>query len=149
MTALERAADILLVEDNPDDVDLTREAFREVGATSRLHVVENGIDAIAFLRRQGAYAGAPTPDLVLLDLNLPKRSGHEVLAEIKRDPALRGIPVVVLTSSAAETDVNRSYELAANGYVTKPVDLDDYFRVVRLIDHFWRKTLPPGGRPTQ
>jgi len=137
--ALERAADILLVEDNPDDVDLTREAFREVGATSRLHVVESGIDAIAFLRHEGQYAAAPTPDLVLLDLNLPKKSGHEVLAEIKADPRLRGIPVVVLTSSAAESDVARSYALAANGYVTKPVDLDDYFRVVRLIDNFWRK----------
>jgi CheY-like chemotaxis protein len=140
-TALQRAADILLVEDNPDDVDLTREAFREVGATSRLHVVENGIEAMAFLRHQGAYSEAPTPDLVLLDLNLPKKSGHEVLAEIKADPRLRAIPVVVLTSSAAEPDVTRSYELAASGYVTKPVDLDDYFRVVRLIDHFWRKTV--------
>ncbi|MEO8605588.1 MAG: response regulator [bacterium] len=138
-TALERARDILLIEDNPDDVDLTREAFREVGATSRLHVVENGVDAIAFLRRQGSYADAPKPDLVLLDLNLPKKSGHEVLAEIKADPLLRGIPIVVLTSSAAESDVARSYALSANGYVTKPVDLDDYFRVVRLIDHFWRK----------
>jgi two-component system, chemotaxis family, response regulator Rcp1 len=146
-TALERAADILLVEDNPDDVDLTREAFREVGATSRLHVVENGIEAMAFLRHQGAYAGVPTPDLVLLDLNLPKKSGHEVLAEIKRDPALHGIPVVVLTSSAAESDVTRAYELSANGYVTKPVDLDDYVRVVRLIDHFWRRTTTPTGHP--
>ncbi len=142
-SALQRAADSLLVEDNPDDVDLTREAFREVGATSRLHVVENGIEAMAFLRHQGIYANAPTPDLVLLDLNLPKKTGHEVLAEIKRDPALCSIPVVILTSSAAETDVNRSYELAATGYVTKPVDLDDYFRVVRLIDHFWRKTTTP------
>ena len=143
--ALERARDILLVEDNPDDVDLTREAFREVGATSRLHVVESGIDAIAFLRREGPYAAAPTPDLVLLDLNLPKKSGHEVLAEIKRDPTLRAIPIVVLTSSAAESDVARSYALSANGYVTKPVDLDDYFRVVRLIDHFWRKHCVPTG----
>lgn len=135
---LERADDILLVEDNPDDVDLTREAFREVGAASRLHVVEDGVEAIAFLRRQAPYADAPTPDLVLLDLNLPKRSGHEVLAAIKRDPRLRAIPVVVLTSSAAESDIARSRALGADGYVTKPVDLDDYLRVVHAIDALWR-----------
>src|SRR5262245_47347842 len=109
-----QTADILLVEDNPDDVDLTLEAFRESGSTHRLHVVENGLDALAFLRREGRYASAPTPDLILLDLNLPKRSGHEVLATIKADPVLRHIPVVVLTSSAAEADVKRSYELTAN-----------------------------------
>lgn len=139
---LERADDILLVEDNPDDVDLTREAFREVGALSRLHVVEDGVEAIAFLRHEAKYADAPTPDLVLLDLNLPKRSGHEVLAAIKRDPALRGIPVVVLTSSAAESDMARSRALGADGYVTKPVDLDDYLRVVHTIDALWRASGP-------
>lgn len=147
-TTLERADDILLVEDNPDDVDLTREAFREVGATSRLHVVEDGVEAIAFLRHEAPYAAAPTPDLVLLDLNLPKRSGHEVLAAIRRDPALRGIPVVVLTSSAAESDMARSRALGADGYVTKPVDLDDYLRVVRTIDQLWRSTaVRRGGTP--
>ena len=139
---LERADDILLVEDNPDDIDLTREAFREVGAVSRLHVVEDGVEAIAFLRHEAKYADAPTPDLVLLDLNLPKRSGHEVLAAIKRDPRLRGIPVVVLTSSAAESDMARSRALGADGYVTKPVDLDDYLRVVDTIDALWRATAP-------
>lgn len=137
-TTLERADDILLVEDNPDDVDLTREAFKELGATSRLHVVENGIDAIAFLRHEGCYDHAPTPDLVLLDINLPRRSGHEVLEAIKRDPLLRRIPVVMLTSSAAESDLARSRALGADGYVTKPVDLDDYLRVVRTIDDLWR-----------
>jgi two-component system, chemotaxis family, response regulator Rcp1 len=146
---LEQADDILLVEDNPDDVDLTREAFREVGAVSRLHVVENGIEAIAFLRHEAKYADAPTPDLVLLDLNLPKRSGHEVLAAIKRDPALRGIPVVVLTSSAAESDMARSRALGADGYVTKPVDLDDYLRVVHTIDALWRASASGRRSPPQ
>jgi CheY-like chemotaxis protein len=141
-TTLERADDILLVEDNPDDVDLTREAFRELGATSRFHVVENGTEAIAFLRHEGPYGAAPTPDLVLLDINLPRRSGHEVLEAIKRDPLLRGIPVVMLTSSAAEADVARSRALGADGYVAKPVDLDDYLRVVRTIDDLWRATAP-------
>jgi len=148
-TTLERADDILLVEDNPDDIDLTREAFREVGAVSRLHVVEDGVEAIAFLRHEAQYADAPTPDLVLLDLNLPKRSGHEVLAAIKRDPRLRGIPVVVLTSSAAEADMARSRALGADGYVTKPVDLDDYLRVVDTIDALWRATAPGRGQPRQ
>lgn len=144
---LERADDILLVEDNPDDVDLTREAFRELGAAGRLHVVENGSEAIAFLRREGAYGAAPTPDLVLLDINLPRRSGHEVLQAIKRDPLLRSIPVVMLTSSAAESDVARSRALGADGYVTKPVDLDDYLRVVRMIDDLWRAAVARADQP--
>jgi CheY-like chemotaxis protein len=139
-----RAVEILLVEDNPDDIDLTIEAFRESRSPSRLHVVENGIDAMAFLRHQGEYANVPRPDLILLDLNLPKMSGHEVLVEIKSDPQLRTIPVVVLTTSAADADVSRSYELAANCYITKPLELDAFFGVVRLVDHFWRDaaTLP-------
>lgn len=139
-----RAVEILLVEDNPDDIDLTIEAFRESSSASRLHVVENGVDALAYLRRQGEFVEAQRPDLILLDLNLPKKSGHEVLAEIKADPSLRRIPVVVLTTSAADADVARSYELAANCYITKPLDLDAFFGVVRLVDRFWRDaaTLP-------
>lgn len=139
-----RSVEILLVEDNPDDVDLTLEAFRESNSQSRLHVVEDGVEALAFLRRQGAYAASPRPDLILLDLNLPRKTGHEVLAEIKVDPELRTIPVVVLTTSAADADVARSYELAANCYITKPVDLDAFFGVVRIVDRFWRDiaTLP-------
>lgn len=136
--------DILLVEDNPDDVDLTREAFKESGLDNRLHVVEDGVEALAFLRHAARYSTAPVPQLILLDLNLPRKSGLEVLAEIKADPALRRIPVVVLTTSAAEADVARSYDLAANSFVTKPVGLDDFFSVVRVIERFWREvaTLP-------
>lgn len=139
-----RLVEILLVEDNPDDVDLTIEAFRESQSPSRLHVVEDGVEALEFLRRRGAHADAPRPDLILLDLNLPRKSGYEVLAEVKTDPTLREIPVVVLTTSAAEADVNRSYALAANCYITKPVDLDAFFGVVRVVDRFWRDiaTLP-------
>src|SRR5215468_11155270 len=139
-----RSVEILLVEDNPDDVDLTIEAFKESSSKSRLHVVEDGVEALAFLRRQGTYAAAPRPDLILLDLNLPKKSGHEVLREVKADPDLRQIPVVVLTTSAADNDVDRSYQLAANCYITKPVDLDAFVSVVRMVDRFWRDiaTLP-------
>ena len=135
-----RSARILLVEDNPDDVDLTIEAFRENNCSHQLFIVEDGIEALAFLRRQGTYRDAPKPDLVLLDLNLPKQSGHEVLAAIKGDPSLSPIPVVVLTSSAAETDKRRAYELAANGYVTKPSGIDEFFGLVKTIERFW-----PGG----
>lgn len=139
-----RAVEILLVEDNPDDIDLTIEAFRESSSASRLHVVENGVEALAYLRREGDYAAVPRPDLILLDLNLPKKTGHEVLAEIKTDPNLRRIPVVVLTTSAADADVTRSYDLAANCYITKPLELEAFFGVVRLVDRFWRDaaTLP-------
>lgn len=139
-----RSVEILLVEDNPDDVDLTIEAFKESSNKSHLHVVEDGAQALAFLRRQGAYTGVPRPHLILLDLNLPRKSGHEVLREIKTDPALRQIPVVVLTTSSADTDIVRSYELAANCYITKPVDLDTFLSVVRVVDRFWRDvaTLP-------
>jgi two-component system, chemotaxis family, response regulator Rcp1 len=134
----DRSAEILLVEDNPDDIDLTLEALRESHSTHHLNVVENGTDALAFLRRHGTYAAAPRPDLVLLDLNLPMISGYEVLTAIKTDPALRRIPVVILTSSAAEADRSRSTELGADGYVTKPADLDDFLRVVAAIDRFCR-----------
>ena len=145
LDAPNRSVDILLVEDNPDDVDLTVEAFKESSTHSRLHVVEDGVEALAFLRRQGAYDKVPRPNLILLDLNLPRKSGYEVLKEIKHDPALRQIPVVVLTTSSADTDVLRSYELSANCYITKPVDLDAFLGVVRVVDRFWRDiaTLPP------
>lgn len=139
-----RPLQILLVEDNPDDVDLTIEALRESGFAEPLHVVEDGVEALDFLHRRGNFAGALRPDLILLDLNLPRKSGHEVLAEIKSDPSLRRIPVVILTTSAADADVTRCYELAANCYLTKPVELDDFFQMVRLLDGFWRgvATLP-------
>jgi two-component system, chemotaxis family, response regulator Rcp1 len=139
-----RSVEILLVEDNPDDIDLTIEAFKESSSESHLHVVEDGVQALEFLRRRGVHAEAPRPDLILLDLNLPRKSGHEVLQEIKSDPDLRQIPVVVLTTSAADNDVLRSYELSANCFITKPVDLDAFLSVVRVVDRFWRDiaTLP-------
>lgn len=129
--------EILLVEDNPGDVLLTQEAFREGRLAHRLSVVEDGEEAIRFLRRQGTYANAPTPDVILLDLNLPKKDGRELLAEIKEDPALRYIPIIVLTTSDAEQDVWRAYKLHANCYLTKPVDLDDFIRKVRSFEDFW------------
>jgi CheY-like chemotaxis protein len=129
--------EILLVEDNPADVDLTQETLAYAKIRNRLHVVTDGEDALAFLRRQGRYREAIRPDLILLDLNLPRKDGREVLAELKADPELRSIPVVVLTSSDAEKDVVRSYDLGANCYVTKPVDLDQFASVVRAIEDFW------------
>jgi CheY-like chemotaxis protein len=132
-----RVVDVLLVEDDPGDVLMTREAFADHKVHNRLHVVTNGIDAMAFLRHEGEYADAPTPDLILLDLNLPRMDGREVLAEIKNDPSLRTIPVVVLTTSDAEEDVVSSYSLYANAYVTKPVDFERFIDVVRQIDDFF------------
>jgi CheY-like chemotaxis protein len=129
--------DVLLVEDDPGDVLLIKEAFADNKVRNRLHVVSDGVEAIDFLRRQGTYAEAPTPDLILLDLNLPRKDGREVLAEIKGDGDLRQIPVVVLTTSKAEEDVLRSYKLHANAYVTKPVDFDRFIEVVRQIDEFF------------
>ncbi|MBX5493058.1 MAG: response regulator [Chloroflexi bacterium] len=129
--------EILLVEDSPADVDLTREALEDAKVSNNLHVVADGVEALAFLRREGPYVEAPRPDLILLDLNLPKKDGREVLAEIKADPALRRIPVVVLTTSEAEQDIVRSYDLHANCYITKPVDLDAFIEVVRSIEGFW------------
>jgi CheY-like chemotaxis protein len=129
--------EVLLVEDDPGDVLMTKEAFADNKVRNKLHVVSDGVDAMAFLRREGPYADVPTPDLVLLDLNLPRKDGREVLAEIKADPELRRIPVVVLTTSEAEEDVLRSYELHANAYVTKPVDFDRFVHVVRQIDDFF------------
>ena len=140
--------EILLVEDNPGDVRLTREALREGKVYSNLHWVKDGVEAMEFLRRQGKFREVPRPDIILLDLNLPKKDGREVLQEIKTDDALKRIPVVVLTTSKAEEDVLRTYNLHANCYVTKPVDLEKFMVVVKTIDVFWLTvvTLPPGGQ---
>ncbi len=129
--------DILLVEDNPGDARLASEAFKEGGLPTQLHVVQDGIEAMAFLRREPQYAGVPRPSLVLLDLNLPRKDGREVLAELKEDPDLKRIPVIVLTTSQAEADIMRSYELHANCYIVKPVDFDQFIEVVRGIEQFW------------
>ncbi|MBA2245004.1 MAG: response regulator [Gemmatimonadetes bacterium] len=134
---LSRPVEILLVEDNPGDVRLTREALREGKVRNNLNVASDGVEALAYLRREGQYAGATRPDLILLDLNLPKKDGREVLAEIKQDPSLRHIPVVILSSSPAEQDIIRAYDLHANCYVTKPVDLDQFITVVKSIEDFW------------
>lgn len=129
--------DVLLVEDDPGDVLMTREAFEDNKLSNRLAVVPDGVTAMEFLRKEGQYADAPTPDLILLDLNLPRMDGREVLAALKADEALRSIPVVVLTTSEAEEDVVRSYSLHANAYVTKPVDFEAFINVVRQIDDFF------------
>ena len=129
--------EILLVEDSPGDVRLTQEAMREAKVQNNLHVVSDGMEATSFLWRQGKHVNALRPDLILLDLNLPKKGGREVLEEVKKDPILKSIPVVVLTTSAAEEDILRSYQLHANCYITKPVDLDQFLRVVKAIDNFW------------
>lgn len=137
--------EILLVEDNPGDVRLTREAFKEGKVLNNLSVVEDGAEAMAFLRQQGKYADVPRPDLILLDLNLPKKDGREVLPEIKGDTNLKRIPVVILTTSKAEQDILKTYNLHANCYVTKPVDLEQFISVVRFVQHFWLSVvkLPP------
>ena len=137
--------EILLVEDNPGDVRLTREAWKEARIRNRLHVAEDGVEALAFLRREGRHAEAVRPHLVLLDLNLPRKDGREVLAEMKEDPNLRHIPVVILSTSKAEQDVLNTYDLHANCYITKPLDMDQFIRVVRSIEDFWLTivTLPP------
>lgn len=129
--------DLLLVEDNPGDARLTREALALSKVQNRLHHVRDGEEALAFLRRQDPFDAAPTPDLILLDLNLPRRDGREVLQEIKTDPALMHIPVVILTSSQAEEDILRSYRLHANCFITKPVDLEQLTKVVQGIEQFW------------
>jgi CheY-like chemotaxis protein len=139
--------EILLVEDNPGDVELTREALLESKIHMDLSVVPDGVEALAFLRREGQYAKAPRPDLILLDLNLPKKDGRTVLGEIKQDRSLRNIPVVILTSSQAEQDIVRAYDLHANCYVTKPVDLDQFISIVQSIEQFWLTVvkLPTAG----
>jgi CheY-like chemotaxis protein len=129
--------EVLLVEDSPGDVRLTREAFKDAKVHINLHVASDGARAMTFLKREGEYASAPRPDLILLDLNLPKKDGREVLAEIKEDPTLKTIPVVVLTTSSSEADVLRSYQLHANCYITKPVGLEGFLTVVKSIDSFW------------
>ncbi len=149
MTGLSKAdcrpINILLVEDNPGDVRLTKEALKEGKVRNNLHVAADGEEALAFLRQEGRHAGAGRPDLILLDLNLPKKNGREVLAEIKEDPELKRIPVVILTSSKAEQDIIRSYNLHANCYITKPVDLEQFLTVVQSIENFWLTVvmLPP------
>ena len=139
--------EILLVEDNPGDVRLTKEALKEGRFANLINVAVDGFEAMAFLRREGKYANAPRPDLILLDLNLPKKNGREVLAEIKADSDLKRIPVVVLTSSQAEKDIVATYNLHANCYITKPVDFEQFICVVRSIEDFWFAVvkLPPRG----
>jgi two-component system, chemotaxis family, response regulator Rcp1 len=140
-----KVIDILLVEDNPADVRLTEEALKESKIRNRLFVAEDGVEAIRFLRREGDKADMPRPDLILLDLNLPRKDGREVLSEIKEDSDLRRIPVVVLTTSQDEQDILKSYNLHANCYVSKPVDLDQFLKVVRSVEDFWFAVviLPP------
>jgi chemotaxis family two-component system response regulator Rcp1 len=139
--------EIMLVEDSPSDTDLTVEALAAAKVVNRLSIVDDGVKAMEFLRRQGTYANAPRPDLILLDLNLPRKDGREVLAEIKADEHLRNIPVVVLTSSQAEQDVLRAYALHANCYVNKPVDFQQFLKVIRAVESFWLTIvkLPPKG----
>jgi CheY-like chemotaxis protein len=129
--------EILLVEDNPGDVRLTLEGFREAKVCNRIHTACDGVEAMAFLNHEGAYSSSPSPDLILLDLNLPKKDGREVLAAIKADENIKHIPVVVLTTSRAEKDIVQSYDLQANCYVTKPVDLDQFINTVKSIGDFW------------
>ena len=129
--------EVLLVEDSPGDVRLTREAFKDAKVHINLHVASDGAEAMEYLGREGKHANAPRPDLILLDLNLPKKDGREVLAELKESPALKCIPVVILTTSASETDIDGSYQHHANCYITKPVDLEGFLKVVKSIDSFW------------
>jgi two-component system, chemotaxis family, response regulator Rcp1 len=133
----DKAIEILLVEDNPGDARLAQEAIREAEWDNHLNWVSDGTEAMHFLRRQGRYGSAPRPDLILLDLNLPRKDGREVLAEIKADEALRRIPVIVLSTSDADEDVLRAYKLKANSYISKPVQLSDYVRIVKSLREFW------------
>jgi CheY-like chemotaxis protein len=138
-------ADILLVEDNPGDVRLTEEAFKEGQISNTLHVTTDGVEALDFLHQRGEYVDAPRPDIVLLDLNLPRKDGDEVLEEIRADPDLTHLPVIILTSSSAEEDIVQSYELQANAYLTKPVDPEEFVDVVKSFQQFWLSVvrLPP------
>ena len=142
--ATSRLIEVLLVEDNPGDARLTQEALREGKLRNTVHHARDGVEALAFLKHEGAFHDAPTPDLILLDLNMPRKDGREVLAEMKQDPRLRLIPVVVLTTSEAEKDIIKSYELHANCYITKPVDLYKFIEIVQAIENFWLSvvTLP-------
>lgn len=147
MKAIGRPIEILLVEDSPGDVRLTIEALKEAKVINNLSVVYDGVEAIAFLRRQDQYADAPHPDLILLDLNLPRKDGRQVLEEIKEAPDLKRIPVVVLTTSQAEQDILKTYNLHANCYIIKPADLEQFIHVVKAIEGFWLTIvkLPPDG----
>jgi CheY-like chemotaxis protein len=136
-TAIGRPAEVLLVEDSPGDVRLTREALKEGKVRNNLSVVSDGVEAMEFLRREGKYKDAPRPDIVLLDLNMPRKDGREVLAEMKSDEQLKRIPVVVLTTSEAEQDILRTYDLHANCYLTKPVDLEQFISIVKSVEDFW------------
>ena len=136
-SSLGKAIDILLVEDNPGDVRLAREALKESKMRNNLFVVEDGVEAMDFLYRRGKYLEAPRPDLILLDLNLPRKSGREVLAGVKSDDSLKRIPVVILTVSEDEQDIVRAYDLHANCYVTKPIDFDQFMKITRSIEEFW------------
>lgn len=142
---LTRPIEILVIDDNPGDVQLIIEAFQDAKLTNQLHSVGDGVAALAFLRREPPYQDALCPDMILLDLNLPKKDGRAVLEEIKADPHLRQIPVVILTTSHADQDIIKMYRLHANCYITKPVDFEQFIQVVRAIDHFWFSivTLPP------
>ncbi|MCU7495015.1 MAG: response regulator [Ignavibacteria bacterium] len=132
---------ILLVEDNPGDIFLTQQAFRESKTTNIIQVVKNGVECMEFLRKEGRFAGVQMPDMILLDLNLPKKNGREVLAEVKHDDKLKFIPVIVLTSSQNESDIISSYQLNANCYITKPVDYDEFIRIIKSIENFWFTTV--------
>lgn len=132
-----KPVDILLIEDNPGDVRLTQETLHKSKLYNTLSVVPDGVEAMAFLRQEGPYANSPRPDIILLDLNLPKKDGHEVLEEVKADPNLKSIPIVILTTSADEKDVLMTYNLHANCYITKPVDLDQFVTIVKSIENFW------------
>ena len=142
---LQRPIEILLIEDSPADILITREAFSEARLLNDIHVVEDGVQALEFLRRQGAFASAPRPDLILLDLNLPRKNGREVLAEIKADDSLKAIPVIVLTTSSAHEDILQAYDLHANCYVVKPVGFENFLKAVQSIRNFWFSVvaLPP------
>lgn len=137
MAYMGKPIEVLLVEDNPGDIRLTEEAFKEGKVANNLHVALDGIEALQFLKKEGKFSDVPCPDLILLDLNLPRKDGREVLEEIKRDEQLKSIPVVILTTSRAEEDIVRMYNSHANCYITKPVDLDQFLHIVRSIEDFW------------
>jgi two-component system, chemotaxis family, response regulator Rcp1 len=137
MKQMTRPIEILLIEDNPGDVRLTQECLKKSKVANQLNIAEDGVEALAILHREGQYATAPFPDLILLDLNLPRKDGRELLAEIKADKALRRIPVVILTSSDAEADIYKSYDLHANCFITKPIIFEDFIKVITAIEDFW------------
>lgn len=145
MNGNDSTVQILLVEDNPGDIRLTQEALKEGSINNQLNVVKDGVEALEFLHKKGKYNSAPTPDIILLDLNLPRKDGREVLHEIKNDEVLRMIPVIILTTSDAEQDIVKSYKLHANCFITKPVDLDQFIYIIRQIETFWFTVvhLPP------